>query len=299
MERQTSTSTRRRHAYRRVVVCHLVASPRVAARNATTTTATRSHVHCRRGRRLNHKISHPDVFPLTSPNYLLFFAEADVLPMQCTHVLSFEERMNDDVSVACGRSSSSSPLLSELAIAENDCHIRSDALERLQQRGQSLAQVAVAMHQQMGAAAVADTTDIMLWLLSIVPHVTVLPFAIKLSQLPPDLSAEDQADAIRRHVATLAKGDRVLAILAASRVGDGSAIVFDVLLTAVAKRLLVCLDPASELSAVDRENVLTTVEAFLGPSGQLLADWEAEWVELLDSFHGNRDDAMLVFLDAV
>jgi hypothetical protein len=183
----------------------------------------------------------------------------------------------------------------------NDCQCRSDALQRVQQRAQSLAQVAVAMHQRMGAAAVADTTDIMLWLVSVAPHALLLPFAIKLSQLPPNLSssAEEETVIIRRHVAALDKGDRVLAVLAASRVGDFAAIVFDVLLTAVAKRLLVCHEAASELSVSDRELVLAIVEGFLGPPEQLLAEWQAEWDELLDSFHGNRDDATIVFLDAV
>lgn len=185
-------------------------------------------------------------------------------------------------------------------MTDNYRRCRIDALERVQ-RAQSLAQVAVALHQQLGAAAVAGTTEIMLWLLSVAPHVLLLPFAIKLSQLPPDLSnaAVKESDLIQRHVAALAKRDRVLAIFVASQVGDGSAIVFDVLLTAIAKRLLVCHDIASELSAADRETVLAIVGGFLGSPEQLLAGWQADWVELLDSFHGNRDDAMLTFLDSV
>jgi hypothetical protein len=185
-------------------------------------------------------------------------------------------------------------------MTESDRHCRSDALERVQ-RAQSLAQVAVALYQQLGAAAVAGTTDIMLWLLSVVPHVLLLPFAIKLSQLPPDLSnaAVKESDIIQRHVAALAKGDRVLAKFVALQVGDSSAVVFDVLLTVIAKRLLVCHDIASELSAVDRGTMLTIVGGFLGSPEPLLAVWQAEWVELLDSFHGNRDDAMLMFLDSV
>jgi len=178
--------------------------------------------------------------------------------------------MQNDVS---NRSASSS---SDLVMTENDCHCRTDALERVQ-RAQSLAQVAVALHQQMGAAAVAGTTDILLWLLSIAPPVLVLPFAVTLSQLPADLScgsAEDEVDMIRHHVAALAGVDRVLAILVASRIGDGSAIVFDVLLVAVVKRLLVCHEPAAELSVVDREKVLAIVDGYLGPSEQLVADWE-------------------------
>lgn len=183
-------------------------------------------------------------------------------------------------------------------MTENDCHYRSDALERVK-RAQPLAQVAATMHQQLGAA---DTTNIMLWLLSIAPHVFLLPFAIKLSQLPPDFStassAEEETDIVRRHVAALPKVDCVLALLAASRVGDGSVIVFDVLLTALAKRLLVCHEPTSELSAVDREKVLMIVNGFLGPAGQLLALWQAGWVELLDLFDGNRVEAVPMFLDS-
>jgi hypothetical protein len=138
-------------------------------------------------------------------------------------------------------SSSSSELTSsELPISENECYrndLRRDAFECAVNRAQSLAQFAVALHQQrLGAAAAAGTTNSMLWLVSIAPCALVLSFAIKLSQLPPVLSVtttpEDAADIVRRHVAALDKDDRILAVLAASLVGDDAAVVFDVLLTA-------------------------------------------------------------------
>jgi hypothetical protein len=94
----------------------------------------------------------------------------------------------------------------------------------------------------------------------------------------------------------LDKDDRILAVLAASLVGDDAAVVFDVLLIACAKRLLVC-EPA--LSADDREKVMAIVDSFVGPPDQLLAEWQGDWVELLDSFHGNHAEAMIMFLDAV
>jgi hypothetical protein len=200
-------------------------------------------------------------------------------------------------------SSSSEPSATEYVVHETECYCRNaqrlSVAEHLVQRSNSLAQVAATIHKHWGATAVACTTNTMLVLLSIAPHVLLLPFAIKLSELSLDLrsaaSVEDEIEIVRRRVAALGVDDRMLVILAASRVGNDS-LVFHVLLTAVTKRLLVCDESVSQLSLTDRRKVLSFVETFIGRAEDVLAEWQSDWVELVASFPGCRSEALKLFL---
>lgn len=201
-------------------------------------------------------------------------------------------------------SSSSSELSeSEYSVHDMECYCRNaqrlSVVEHLVQRSNSLAQVAATIHKHWGATAIACTTNTMLVLLSIAPHVLLLPFAIKLSELSLDLrsatSVDDEIEIVRRRVAALGVEDRMLVILAASSVGNDS-LVFHVLLTAVSKRLLVCDECGSQLSLTDRRKVLSFVETFIGRAEDVLAEWQSDWVELVASFPGCRSEALKLFL---
>lgn len=169
----------------------------------------------------------------------------------------------------------------------------------------SLTQIAVALHGVWGTRKVARTASTMLCLLTKVPYACLLPFAIKLAYLVPDISAAtstaEEVAIARQHAAGLCAEDLRLVVFAGCRMSarGGTMVVFDVMLAAVVKRLLVCAEASEALSTSEYRSLLAIVEEFIGPPDIVLGRWAVQWSDAVDEFSGDRAAALEWFLEFV